>query len=96
MEVSFTYYAVNSQNTASTGRRRRRVTFRAGNGITFKVVDAKDPALAITDYRWIIEEDRTVNIDPTTETSERHPAAGESGGQLPHQQPAGDCAGLHG
>jgi len=65
--VTFTYYAVNSQNTA--GSTTASVTFNVGNGIVFSVRDAKDPTVAITDYRWIIEEDRTVAIDPNVETS---------------------------
>ena len=65
--VTFTYFAVNSQNAASLRRLRRDV--RRGNGIVFNVVDAKDPGVAIADYRWIIEEDTTIGIDPNVETS---------------------------
>ena len=65
--VTFTYFAVNSQNTASPTT--ATVTFGAGNGIVFNVVDAKDPGVAIADYRWIIEEDTTIGIDPNVETS---------------------------
>jgi hypothetical protein len=64
--VTFTYFAVNSQNTAASGT--ASVTFTAGNGHTFTVRDAKDGS-AITDYRWIIEEDRTTYIDPNVETA---------------------------
>jgi hypothetical protein len=66
--VSFAYYAVNSQNTAATTATTATVTFNPGNGIKFTVHDAKDPSVEITDYRWIIEEDRTTYIDPNIET----------------------------
>ena len=65
--VTFTYFAVNSQNTAASTT--ASVTFNGGNGIVFNVKDAKSPGVAITDYRWIIEEDRTAFIDPNVETS---------------------------
>ena len=65
--VTFNYFAVNSQNTASPTT--ATVQFKGGNGIAFNVRDAKDATVAITDYRWIVEEDRTVYIDPNVETT---------------------------
>jgi hypothetical protein len=65
--VTFNYFAVNSQN--SSAQTSATVTFKGGNGIAFNIKDAKDASIAITDYRWIIEEDRTVYIDPNTETT---------------------------
>src|SRR5512139_895743 len=65
---SFTYNAVNSQNTSSTAAAAVAVNFPVATGLNVTVKDAKTGA-AITDYRWIIEEDRTVFIDPAIETS---------------------------
>ena len=59
---------MNSQNTAVSST-TATVNFGAGNGIAFNVVDAKDPGVTIADYRWIIEEDTTIGIDPNVETS---------------------------
>jgi Bacterial cadherin-like domain len=65
--VTFTYFAVNSQHTSASTT--ATVTFKGGNGIVFNIKDAKNPEVAVTDYRWIIEEDRTTYIDPNIETS---------------------------
>src|SRR5882762_522713 len=59
---SFTYNAVNSQNTASPAT--VTITFPTASGLVVQVVDPTNPSLAINDYRWIIEEDRTFRIDP--------------------------------
>ncbi len=74
--VMFTYTAVNSQNTASNAA-TVTVTFNGGSGLKVNVLDApvgqsgtgtqSAAASAITDYRWIIEEDRTFQVDPTLE-----------------------------
>ncbi len=63
----FNYHAQNSQNTPSATA-NVALNFPTPSGLVVSVKDAKTGA-AITDYRWIIEEDRTVNIDPTIETS---------------------------
>lgn len=65
---SFTYNAVNSQNTSSTAPATVSVNFPTASGLAVSVKDAKTGDL-ITDYRWIIEEDRTTYIDPAIETS---------------------------
>ena len=57
----FCYHAVNTQKTVSNTT-SALISFPAGNGKTFKVSDAKT-GLPITDYRWIIEEDRTFHVD---------------------------------
>ena len=69
--VSFTYTAVNSQKTASQPA-NVTVTFNGGSGLKVNVLDAPLGTVAtqgpaITDYRWIIEEDRTFQVDPTQE-----------------------------
>ena len=79
--TTFNYTVQNSQGRTATGT--ATVTFPAPSNLTVKVVDAKayKPAqgsstcisglAAITDYRWIIEEDKTFYVDPncTTNTS---------------------------
>ena len=65
------------------------------------VVDGKDQdALAISDYRWIIEEDRTFYIDPVHDNHRqqfRQPAASfHLWDEFPHQLHAGGGDGLHG
>jgi hypothetical protein len=40
------------------------VTFPQPSGLVVNVVDGADHKTAITDYRWIIEEDRTFYVDP--------------------------------
>ena len=45
------------------------ITFLAGSGLTVNVLDGKDKKTPITDYRWIIEEDRTFYIDPNCTTN---------------------------
>ena len=64
---AFTYKAKNSQGTQSTSVATVTLTFPAGSGLTIAV---KDPSgAAITDYRWVIEEDRTFYIDPANTTN---------------------------
>jgi len=65
---SFTYNAVNSQNTSSTATATVTVNFPAASNLAVSVKDAKSGA-AITDYRWIIQEDRSIYIDPAAETN---------------------------
>lgn len=60
--VTFPYKAVNSQNTSSAAA-TVTVTFKGGSGLKVAVQDAPT-GIEISDYRWIIEEDRTFNVDP--------------------------------
>jgi len=60
---TFTFQAQNSQQTLSTAT-TVTVVFPAGSGLTVNVLDGQDKTTAITDYRWIIEEDRTFFVDP--------------------------------
>jgi Bacterial cadherin-like domain len=66
--VTFSYNAVNSQNTPSAAPATVTVTFGGGSGLAVNVKDAPT-GLPITDYRWIIEEDRTFKIDPNQVTT---------------------------
>ena len=61
---TFTFQAKNSQGTLGAAT-NTTVIFPAGSGLTVTVLDPKDPTKTpITDYRWIIEEDRTFYVDP--------------------------------
>jgi len=79
VDLHFTYNVLNSQGLSSAqsagpGPADVDVFFNGGSGLVVKVLDAPSaqpgntPA-AITDYRWIIEEDRTTLIDPNAVTS---------------------------
>ena len=80
---SFTYKAQNSQGTVSSGAATVTLTFPTGSGLKVHVVDGLDKTIAITDYRWIIEEDRTFYIDPNC--TQNPPPAGcpSAGGIVP-------------
>ncbi len=66
---TFTYHAQNSQGTVSTAAATATLTFLPGSGLVVKVLDGKDKTTTITDYRWIIEEDRTFYVDPKCTTN---------------------------
>jgi hypothetical protein len=65
---SFTFQPRNSQGTLGPIT-TVNVTFPAGSGLQVMVVDGADKKTHITDYRWIIEEDRTFYIDPNNRTN---------------------------
>jgi hypothetical protein len=60
--TTFNYQAKNAQGTLSNTA-AATVVFLPGSGMTVSVVDGPT-GKPITDYRWIIEEDRTFWIDP--------------------------------
>ncbi|ADE12045.1 choice-of-anchor D domain-containing protein [Sideroxydans lithotrophicus] len=62
----FTYVATNSQGTASSPATATVTFVPAGmaTGLNVAVVDATS-GMAITDYRWTIQEDQTFKVDPT-------------------------------
>ncbi len=72
--VTFTYTATNSQGTVSAPG-SVTVTFNGGSGLHVNPQDApvgqtgigtqSAAGATISDYRWIIEEDRTFQVDPT-------------------------------
>jgi len=83
---TFTYRAKNSQGTLSAGTATVTLIFPAATGPTVTVVDGKDllnkvpsPTL-VSDYRWIIEEDRTFYVDPNCTTNP--PPAGCPGSNI--------------
>jgi hypothetical protein len=65
--LSFQYHVVNSQNTASAAT-TVTLTFLKPAGLNLAVKDAKT-GTAITDYRWIVEEDRTFKINPACQVN---------------------------
>ncbi len=65
--VTFQYQAVNSQNTQSAPA-TVTMTFKGRSGLTVTVQDAQSKA-QINDYRWIIEEDRTITLDPNSQVN---------------------------
>ncbi len=65
----FNYKAQNTQKTVSGTTASVTLIFPAATGLQVSVVDGADKTTAITDYRWIIEEDRTFFIDPTKTTN---------------------------
>ena len=60
---TFSYNAVNSQGTASSSAATATLTFPAASGLAVTVIDAGTKA-AITDYKWLIEQDLTFYLDP--------------------------------
>src|SRR5205085_8541430 len=92
--ASFTHNAQNSQGTPSSASATVTVNFFPATGLSVTVLDGKD-ALAsklgtlptgksvttITDYRWVIEEDRTFYVDPNCTSNP--PPAGCPGATTP-------------
>ena len=66
---SFTYKAQNSQGTVGGTAATVTLNFPAPGGLVVTVLDGVDKTTAITDYRWIIEEDRTFYNDPNKTTN---------------------------
>ncbi|WP_165614436.1 choice-of-anchor Q domain-containing protein [Paraburkholderia ginsengiterrae] len=71
--LTFKYTAKNSQSTSSLPA-TVTVTFKGGSGLIVKPLDGPSTApgmtpVQLTDYRWIIEEDRTFQIDPACQTT---------------------------
>src|SRR5216110_680528 len=60
---TFTYHAKNSQGTTSASSATVTLAFPAATNLAVTVKDGATGA-AITDYRWIIEEDRTFYVNP--------------------------------
>jgi hypothetical protein len=66
---TFTYKAQNSQGTVSSGSAMVTLVFPAPSGLAVTVYDGADKKTQITDYRWIIEEDRTFYVNPNCTTN---------------------------
>src|SRR5882762_8131160 len=87
---SFTFKAQNSLGTLSPAAVTATITFPAGSGLVVKVFDGKDKTTPITDYRWVIEEDRTFYVNPNCTTNSTAtipgcpaPTTGASGTSVP-------------
>jgi len=78
---TFQYTAVNSQGTASAPT-TVTLTFHAGSGVNVTVQDAQTPATKIADYKWIIEQDLTFQVNPACQQN-------GPGGSKPASCPAG-------
>jgi FtsP/CotA-like multicopper oxidase with cupredoxin domain len=65
--LSFGYQAKNAQGTLSNSA-IATVVFLPASNLVVNVVDIKT-RVAITDYRWIIEEDRTFQSDPNCQVN---------------------------
>jgi hypothetical protein len=66
---SFTFKAQNSQGTVAATTATATLTFPSATGLHIAVVDGQDKTTPVTDYRWIIEEDRTFYINPACTTN---------------------------
>jgi hypothetical protein len=67
--LSFPHIAVNSEKIASASSANVTLNFQPSSGLTVRVQDAKDPTVQITDYKWLIEQDRTFKINPATQVN---------------------------
>ncbi|MDN7904559.1 Ig-like domain-containing protein [Burkholderia diffusa] len=76
--MTFQYKVTNTQNQTSANAGTVTVTFNPGSGLVVNVMDAPsmapdatapNKAVKLTDYRWIIEEDRTMQIDPACQVN---------------------------
>ena len=72
---SFTFQAKNSQGTLSSAM-TVNVTFPVGSGLNVTVLDGSDKTTVISDYRWIIEEDKSFYVNPNCTTNTTSPAPG--------------------
>ncbi len=61
---SFTFKAQNAQGTVGSAAATIMLTFPVASNLNVKVLDGADKSTQISDYRWIIEEDRTFFVDP--------------------------------
>jgi hypothetical protein len=60
--LTFTFTAKDTLGKTGTGS--ATLTFPTGSGLTVNVLDGYDKTTQITDYRWVIEEDRTFYVNP--------------------------------
>jgi len=66
---SFDFKAQNAQGTQSTTAATVTVTFPTASGLQVTVLDGADHTTRLSDYRWVIEEDRTFYVDPKCTTN---------------------------
>lgn len=70
--VRFQYQAKNAQGTLSNTA-HATVVFMPASNLVVNLTDAKT-GVAVTDYRWIIEEDKTFYVDPKCQINSTDPA----------------------
>jgi hypothetical protein len=66
--VAYSVKSARGTTVASSGTTNATLIFLPPNAITFNVVDSYTNA-AITDYRWVIEEDESFYVDPLCTTN---------------------------
>jgi Abnormal spindle-like microcephaly-assoc'd, ASPM-SPD-2-Hydin len=71
---TFSFQAQNSQGTLSAGTATVRLVFPTPSNLQVTVMDGKDKTTPVSDYRWIIEEDRSFYVNPNC--SQNPPPAG--------------------
>jgi hypothetical protein len=74
-QYTFTYKAKNSQGTQSASSAQVTLNFPQPSNLAVNVIDGQTKA-SLTDYRWIIEEDRTFFNDPKCTTNTHNPPPG--------------------
>jgi hypothetical protein len=67
-QAQFTFQAQTTQGVLSAPT-TTTLNFQAGSGLVVNVLDGYDKSTQVTDYRWIIEEDRTFYINPNCVTN---------------------------
>ena len=66
---TFSYQAKNSQGTLSASAPTITVNLPTPNAPVVTLLDGVDKTTTVTDYRWIIEEDRTFYVDPNCQAN---------------------------
>jgi hypothetical protein len=66
---TFTFKPKNSQGTTGATAYTASITFQSASNLVVNVLDGVDQKTKVTDYRWIIEEDRTFYINPYCTTN---------------------------
>jgi hypothetical protein len=85
--ATFSFLVQNSQGTQITTPVTATVNFPLGSNLNVTVLDGGDKTTVISDYRWIIEEDKSFYVNPNCTTNSTTPPAGcpaaVSGGTVP-------------
>jgi len=67
--VNYTVRSARGTVVSSTAATAATLIFPPGSGLNVTVLDGYDHKTTISDYRWIIEEDRTFYVDPNKSTN---------------------------
>ncbi len=71
---TFSFKAQNAQGTVAASATTVTLTFPKPSNLNVKVLDGADHKTTVSEYRWVIEEDRTFYVDP--KCTQNPPAAG--------------------